>query len=208
MNPSSPDGHYFSPEPSVASDPRVVDVLLDGVDLQLQSDAGVFSHGQLDEATRIFLDGVPSPPAHGNLLDLGCGYGPIALTLATWSPGARVYAIDVNERACDLTRDNARRAKLDNVHVSTPQQTPADVVFDAIYSNPPIRIGKQALHELLATWLQRLAPTGVCYLVVGKHLGADSIAKWLTSQGLRVDRLSSKQSYRVLEVRRTDREQI
>ncbi len=208
MNPSSPGGQYFSPEPSVASNPRVVDVLLDGVDLQLQSDAGVFSHGQLDEATRIFLEGVPAPPARGNLLDLGCGYGPIALTLATWSPGAQVYAVDINERACDLTRSNAERAGITNVHVSTPQHTPADVVFDVIYSNPPIRIGKKALHELLVTWLGRLAPAGVCYLVVGKHLGADSIAKWLTSQGFRVDRLSSKQSYRILEVRRTDREQI
>lgn len=184
----------------------MVDVLLDGVDLQLQSDAGVFSYGQLDEATRIFLDGVPAPPDSGNLLDLGCGYGPIALTLATWSPATQVYAVDINERACDLTRANAERAGITNVHVSTPQQTPTDVVFEAIYSNPPIRIGKQALHDLLATWLQRLTPTGVCYLVVGKHLGADSIAKWLMAQGFRVDRLSSKQSYRILEVRRTDRD--
>lgn len=208
MSESSPGGHYFSPAPGAASDPREIDVLLDGVDLRLTSDTGVFSYGRLDNATRIFLESVPRPPSSGNLLDLGCGYGPIALTLATWSPGAQVYAVDINERACELTRRNAERAGLSNVRVATPRQLPDAVEFDAIYSNPPIRVGKKALHELLAHWLGRLALSGVCYLVIGKHLGADSVARWLTSQGFAVDRRSSRQSYRILEVRRTDKEHM
>lgn len=206
MSQLSASGHYFSPDPDAASDPREVDILLPGVDLTLRSDTGVFSHGHLDEATRIFLEGVPAPPEEGNLLDLGCGYGPIGLTLATWSPRARVLAIDVNERARALTRANAERAGLANVTVWAPEETPDDVRFDAIYSNPPIRIGKKALQELMGHWLGRLTEEGVGYFVVGKHLGADSLAKWLVGQGFSVDRLSSRQSYRILEVRRADQE--
>jgi len=112
-----------------------------------------------------------------------------------------VYAVDVNERARDLTGRNAERAGLRNVHVAAPEQIPRDVEFDAIYSNPPIRVGKQALHLLLTEWLARLARSGVCYLVIGKHLGADSIARWLAAQGFEVARRSSRQSYRILEVR-------
>ncbi|WP_134322870.1 class I SAM-dependent methyltransferase [Cumulibacter soli] len=193
--------HYFSQTPDIRSEPRDVDVLLPDISLTLTSDHGVFSYGRLDDATRIFLESAPPPPASGSLLDLGCGYGPIALTLAARSPHSDVIAIDVNERARALTAANAQRNALSNVTVCPPEAVPADIVFDAIYSNPPIRIGKRPLQALLLHWLGRLAPDGTAYFVVGKHLGSDSLAGWLTGQGFDVERVSSRNSYRTLQVR-------
>ncbi|WP_153506629.1 class I SAM-dependent methyltransferase [Cumulibacter manganitolerans] len=193
--------HYFSSTPGALSDPKEVDVLLPDVDLTLWTDAGVFSHGRLDAATRIFLETAPAPPPTGVLLDLGCGYGPIALVLASRSPKAQVLAVDVNERALGLVRRNADRNGLRNVTASLPEDVPEDLELAAIYANPPIRIGKQAMREMLLHWLSRLAADGVAYLVVGKHLGSDSLAGWLEEQGFEVVRMASRNSYRTLEVR-------
>lgn len=197
--------HYFSSAPQAPSEPKDVDVLLPDVSLTLTSDSGVFSHGRLDDATRILLESAPAPPADGVLLDLGCGYGPIALTLASRSPAAQVIAVDVNERARSLTVANAERNGLANVAVHSPDEVPEQLTFRAIYANPPVRIGKPALQQLMLRWLRRLDDDGVAYLVIGKHLGADSLASWLGGQGYAVQRLSSRNSYRVLQVRGGER---
>lgn len=157
----------------------------------------MFSSNRLDPGTAVLLQRAPRPPATGTLLDLGCGYGPIACVLAQRAPEAEVWAVDSNARARELARDNADTWGLDNVHVDNP---PPHVRFDAIYSNPPIRIGKPALHALLATWLARLRPCGAAYLVVQRNLGADSLQRWLVEQGYGCDRLSSAKGYRILEV--------
>ena len=170
--------------------------------MDLETDAGVFSAGRVDPGTRVLLAEAPAPPA-GDLLDLGCGYGPIALALALLAPAARVWAVDVNERALELTRHNARSAGAGNVAACRPEEVPADLEFAAIYSNPPVRVGKPALHELLLTWLGRLRPDGAAYLVVQSHLGSDSLARWLRDQGYDVSRLASKNAYRVLRVAET-----
>jgi 16S rRNA (guanine1207-N2)-methyltransferase len=167
----------------------------------LQTDSGVFSAERLDAGTRVLLAEAPPPPAQGDLLDLGCGYGPIALALASRAPQARVWAVDVNERALELTRLNAETAGLNNLVVRRPEEVGADQRFAAIYSNPPIRVGKAALHEMLLRWLPRLDDGGAAYLVVQSHLGSDSLARWLAGEGFRVRRLASKNAYRVLEVR-------
>ena len=176
---------------------------LPDLSLELQVDRGVFSAGRVDPGTKVLLLEAPAPPSTGDLLDLGCGYGPIALALATRAPGATVWAVDVNERALDLTRANASAAGLDNVRVATPDAVPDDVRFAAIWSNPPVRVGKAVLHDLLTTWLPRLTPAGRALLVVQKHLGSDSLHRWLQQQGWHVDRLTSRMAYRVLEVRRS-----
>jgi 16S rRNA G1207 methylase RsmC len=190
--------HYFTAEPSAASRPDTVRVRLADVDLTLASDAGVFSGGRLDRGTRILLEHAPMPPVRGPLLDLGCGYGPITLVLATRRRRLPVWAVDVNDRALALTRANA--ADLGNVSVGRPDEVPDDVEFAGIYSNPPIRSGKAALHGLMQRWLPRLAPGGRAYLVVHKHLGADSLTDWLREQGWPTTRLTSVQGYRILEV--------
>ncbi|MGE0796095.1 MAG: class I SAM-dependent methyltransferase [Acidimicrobiia bacterium] len=170
--------------------------------LDLATDRGVFARGAVDPGTKLLLLEAPPPPGTGDLLDLGCGYGPIALTLARRSPGATVWAVDLNRRALALTAANATAAGLPNVRVAEPDDVPDGVTFGAVWSNPPIRIGKPALHELLARWLGRLAPGGVADLVVQRHLGADSLAEWLRGQGWAVERLRSRMSYRLLEARR------
>lgn len=174
-------------------------VLPDGT-LDLATDRGVFARADVDPGTKLLLLEAPPPAPSGHHLDLGCGYGPIALTLARRAPAATVWAIDVNRRALDLTRGNAEAAGLTNVRVAEPGDVPDDVRFSTIWSNPPIRIGKAALHDLLRQWLARLAPGGRAVLVVQKHLGADSLARWLTEHGHPTTRLRSRVGYRLLEV--------
>ena len=193
--------HYFEARPEVPSRPRTVHLRLPDMDLELQSDRGVFGSKGVDLGTLVLLREGPAPPAEGEILDLGSGYGPIAVALARRAPGARVWAVDVNERAVELARANAATAQLANVTAATPDQVPADIQFDAVYSNPPVRVGKAPLHRLLMEWLPRLKPEGVGYLVVQRNLGSDSLAAWLAEQGFEVARLKSKKGYRLLEVR-------
>ena len=191
-------GHYFDDVPSGDDRRRDVTVVIGGRESVFTTSGGVFSHDGLDKATAVLLASAP-PPTSGVVLDLGCGWGPIACSLAT-TP-AEVWAVDVNERALELTRLNAERLGV-TVRATMPHEVPADVVFDQIWSNPPIRVGKQALHELLLRWLPRLAPGGTARLVVGKNLGADSLQRWLGEQGWPTARIGSEKGFRVLEVRR------
>jgi 16S rRNA (guanine1207-N2)-methyltransferase len=195
--------HYFSPDPDTPSQPTTVRLDLPDLSLVLRADRGVFSGTRVDPGTKVLLGAAPAPPPAGDLLDLGCGYGPIALALATRSPAATVWAVDVNDRALALAAANAADAGLANVRAVRPEAVPADVGFAAIWSNPPVRIGKAALHELLTTWLARLAPGAAATLVVQKHLGADSLHRWLQGEGWAVERLASRMAYRVLDVRAT-----
>ena len=195
------DGQYWTDSPGVASRPSEVDLLLPDVDLRLTTDRGVFSADRVDRGTRyLLLEGPDLPTGPVDLLDLGCGYGPIACTLASRRPEARVWAVDVNERARDLCRANAAAAGLANVEVAAPDDVPVDVRLAAIWSNPPIRIGKPALHDLLTRWLDLLTPDGTAHLVVQRHLGADSLARWLDDRGWATERRGSRKGFRLLDV--------
>lgn len=190
---------YFEEDPAAASRPSEVELVLPDLTTSLTTDRGVFSASQIDPGTRYLLLEAPTPPSSAReVLDLGCGYGAIARTLAHRVPNARVWAVDVNQRARALAAANLRGL---NAVVADPQSVPRDVTFDLIWSNPPIRIGKDALHELLTIWLDRLAPGGTAALVVQRHLGADSLARWLNDQGWDTSRLGSRKGYRLLQVR-------
>ena len=195
-------GQYFEDDPSVASDPRPVEVALPDVAFTLTADRGVFSAEHLDAGTKLLLlEAPPLGDGDETILDLGCGWGPITCVAAARAPHATVWGVDVNERARSLTAANAASIGAgDRVHVAAPDDVPDDVRFDRILSNPPIRIGKAALHDLLDRWLTRLTPTGTAHLVVQKHLGSDSLAKWLEQRGHRVERLTSRAGFRILEV--------
>ena len=199
--------HYFDVDDGelerLGSSPREVSWTVHGASVTAASDRGVFSYGRLDRGTSVLFDLVPAPPPSGVFLDVGCGWGSIALSLATLSPAAKVYAVDVNPRALDLTARNASRLDLDNVHVSQPHDIHPGITFDLVWSNPPIRVGKEAMHSILDTWLNRLSPNGVAYLVVQKNLGSDSLADWLRGRGFDVDRIGSRKGFRVLRVART-----
>lgn len=198
--------HYFSARPASAADLRTRRVHLAGQDLEVTVASGVFSPDGIDRGTAVLLREAPAPPPAGTFLDLGCGWGPLALTLALRSPDAEVWAVDVNERSLDLLRRNAIDLEARSIRVVGPDQVPDDVRFDLIWSNPPIRIGKPALHELLRRWLTRLAPGGAAYLVVAKNLGGDSLQRWLaeTFGAYAVTRLATDKGFRVIEVRGHD----
>lgn len=198
--------HYFTGTPTTASRPSSVDLILpEGRLLTLAVDRGVFSGDRVDPGTRLLLAEGPTIQAEAKVLvDLGCGYGPLAVSLGLRAPkGAIVWAVDVNERARALCSDNAIANGVgDVVRVVAPDQVPADLLVDEIWSNPPIRIGKAALHRLLEEWLRRLRPdAGRAHLVVHKNLGADSLQRWLTEGGWTTERLLSRGGYRVLTAR-------
>lgn len=200
-HPASPHDHYFSAAPASAEDRRTLVVRLAGRDVPVRTAAGVFSPGRLDLGTEVLLRSVPDPPPAGDVLDLGCGWGPVALALALRSPACRVWAVDVNARAVDLLRGTASDLGLASVVAVTPEEVPDDVRFAAIWSNPPIRIGKPALHALLSRWLPRLADGAAAHLVVQRNLGADSLQRWIADElGLPVERAASAKGFRVLRV--------
>ena len=198
----SSSDHYFTPEPTSPSTPTTHQVQVRKLQLTLAGDRGVFNHGELDWGTRVLIENAQVPPG-AVLLDLGCGGGAIAVALAKLRPDAQVWAVDVNERAIEVARRTVKLNELSNVRVVTVGDVPADLQFDAIWSNPPIRIGKDELHRLLREWLARLTPQGCADLVVHKNLGSDSLAKWLAAEGYVVQRHASKQGYRILHVTRT-----
>lgn len=194
--------HYFAAQPSARDGREDAAATVWGRDLALVSAPGVFSRGRLDLGTGVLLRSFDPPDRGGTLLDLGCGYGPIACALAVADPAAMVWAVDVNERALELTAENAERCGVgDRVRVATPDSVPAGVTFDAVWSNPPVRIGKPALHDLLLRWLPRLAPDGEARLVIGKNLGGDSLQRWLIEQGWPTERVASAKGFRVFRSR-------
>ena len=193
--------HYFSGTPTGPEHRRPLDVEVWGRRFVLQSADGVFAADRLDRGTEILLRESVPPTGSPAVLDLGCGYGPVALGIALACPGARVDAVDVNERALALCRDNAAALGVaDRVRALRPDQVEPGQTYDEIWSNPPIRIGKEALHALLLMWLPRLREGGEARLVVGKNLGADTLQRWLVEQGFGCERVASSKGFRVLVV--------
>jgi 16S rRNA (guanine1207-N2)-methyltransferase len=194
--------HYFSADPSVPFRRAPVRCTVWGRELELTSGSGVFAQGRLDIGTAVLFREAEPPAGARRVLDLGCGYGVIGLAVAAAVPRARVTGVDVNERALLLANENAAALGLaDRFTACTPEAVPEDATYDEIWSNPPIRIGKEALHALLLVWLPRLEPGGRAVLVVGKNLGADSLQRWLGDQGFPAERLASAKGFRVLQAR-------
>jgi 16S rRNA G1207 methylase RsmC len=202
--------HYFTAEPASASERRQVRVFLAGREVIVETAPGIFCPDRVDIGTTVLLDEAPAPPPIGNLLDIGSGWGPIALALGLLSPDANIWAVDVNQRALGLARDNAKRLGVKSFQALTPDEVPADIRFSAIWSNPPIRVGKTALHEMLLMWLPRLEAGGTAYLVVQKNLGADSLQRWLATEleamepgAFSVGRYATARGFRVISAHRT-----
>ncbi|MEY4632946.1 MAG: hypothetical protein RLZ18_318 [Actinomycetota bacterium] len=199
------NNHYFTSAPSGDAERHRFTIPGPQGDLTIEGSAGVFSRHGLDKGTAVLLDTMrkhnfPHPPDGSSLCDIGCGSGVIAITLAAMFPQCTVYAVDVNERARALCADNARANALTNVVVCAPDEIDEAIRFSLVWSNPPIRIGKDALHELLLLWLGRLTIDGLAHLVVNKNLGADSLQKWMESNNYSVERLGSSKGFRVFEV--------
>lgn len=200
------DNHYFASSPEGPLVPREITVTLNGNKYSVLTAGGVFSPEHIDQGTQVLLTHLEKANPSGNFLDIGCGWGPIALALALHSPKAVIYAIDVNQRSLELTKLNAERLGISNIIVCKPEEVPHDIQFDEIWSNPPIRVGKVVLHEILTLWINRLTTGGTARLVVQKNLGSDSLHKWLTqefSPEFESTRIDSSKTFRVLKVTRT-----
>jgi 16S rRNA G1207 methylase RsmC len=198
--------HYFSQEPKSEYQPKQIELDVAGEVFKVSTASGTFSPLRLDVGTSVLIDHLELAPQEGNILDLGCGWGAIALNLAKHSPKAKVWAVDVNNRSLELTAENAKIVGLENIQTAIPESVPKELMFSGIWSNPPIRIGKKELHELLLGWLPRLEKGASAYLVVQKNLGSDSLQKWLTetlTDDYEVSRLTSVKTYRIIKVLRT-----
>ncbi|MEY5057713.1 MAG: hypothetical protein RI987_517 [Actinomycetota bacterium] len=196
--------HYFSETPGSDYKLKEIQVVIDGASVTVQTAGGIFSPDHIDQGTAVLLNHLDEAPPGGNVLDIGCGWGPIALSLAKRSPKALIWAVDVNERSLALTRANAQRLGIENIRVCKPEEVPTDLTFDGIWSNPPIRVGKDVLHGLMLHWLPRLNLDADAYLVVQKNLGADSLQRWLEAElpsNFSTIRVDSAKSFRVLRVR-------
>lgn len=199
------DNHYFASSPEGPLVPREITVTLNGNKYSVLTAGGVFSPEHIDQGTQVLLTHLEKANPSGNFLDIGCGWGPIALALALHSPKAKIYAIDVNERSLELTKLNVERLGLTNIVVCKPEEVPRDIEFDEIWSNPPIRVGKVVLHEILTLWINRLTAGGTARLVVQKNLGSDSLHKWLIQEfnpNFESTRIDTSKTFRVLKVTR------
>jgi 16S rRNA (guanine1207-N2)-methyltransferase len=197
--------HYFSSTPEGDLKLRTIHATIAGAERELVTANGIFSPAHIDAGTQVLLSHVPKPPPGGNLLDLGCGWGPMALTLALESPHATVWAVDVNERALDLVRANAKKLSISNINAVLPQNVPEDITFMSIWSNPPIRVGKNELHNILQTWLPKLELDADAWLVVQRNLGSDSLHRWMESafpSDFSFTRAATHKGYRLLRARR------
>jgi len=197
--------HYFTAAPASPQNLRTIKVTLAGTELEVTTAGGVFSPDRLDAGTAVLFANMPPLPPGGDFLDLGSGWGPISITMALASPHATVWAVDVNERALDLVRRNAEALGLKNINAVLPDDVPDEILFRTIRSNPPIRVGKNMLHEMLQRWLPRLDERSDAWLVVQRNLGADSLQRWIGSTfhpGYSVSRTATGKGYRVLKVRK------
>lgn len=196
--------HYFSETPASNFKPKEINVTINGREVSVTTAGGVFSPDHIDQGTNVLLAHIDEAPAGGDILDIGCGWGPIALSLASHSPKATIWAVDVNERSLELTAANAARLGLTNIKCVKPEDVPSDLKFSGIWSNPPIRVGKEVLHEILLNWIPRLQNEADAYLVVQKNLGADSLHRWLEAElpdNFSTIRVDTAKSFRVLRVR-------
>ncbi|HEY5821538.1 MAG TPA: methyltransferase [Propionibacteriaceae bacterium] len=191
--------HYFSPSPDSPLHRKTIEADVWGHQWSMTTANGVFAGDGVDRGTAALLRESKPPVGTPRVLDLGCGYGTIALAVALACPGAVVDAVDVNERALLLCGENAAAVGVaDRVRALLPDQVEPGRVYDEIWTNPPIRVGKDALHELLLTWLPRLAAGGTARIVISKNLGGDTLLRWLNDQGFPTTRVATDKGFRVL----------
>ena len=190
--------HYYTRDPQSASRPAECRFEYRGVSLNFTTDAGVFSRGEVDTGTRLLLEALPEEMA-GEILDLGCGWGVIGISIARKWPETRVTMADVNLRALELTRENAKRNRAEVICTeSDGMEAFAGKTFDAVVTNPPIRAGKQVIYKMFADAAGCLKPGGALYLVIRKQQGAESCIRYLQTLYKRTEKLDKSGGFWVI----------
>lgn len=194
--------HYFSEQPESEIRSKEISFEVAGHTFSATTESGTFSVQKLDKGTEVLLRLHSEFSESGHVLDIGCGWGPISLAIGKLRPKTQVWALDVNQRSLKLTQQNSAKAGLTNIKVVLTEEIPAGLTFSGIWSNPPIRVGKSVLHDLMRTWLPRLELGASAFLVVQKQLGAESFEKWLASEFkmMTVTRPYQDKGYRVIRV--------
>ncbi|MBY0218011.1 class I SAM-dependent methyltransferase [Paenibacillus illinoisensis] len=197
--------HYYSDKPQVAHDRRATEAELRGWKLRFVTDAGVFSKSGIDYGSRVLIDAVELT-AGAHVLDVGCGYGPIGLTAAKLVPEGHVTMIDINERAVELSRENAKANGITNVTVlqSNLLSEVNQRDFDAVLTNPPIRAGKETVHTIFEQAYQHLKVGGSLWIVIQKKQGAPSAKAKLESLFGRVEEVTKDKGYRIFKAVKTE----
>lgn len=189
---------YYTADPTSESRPVPCAFPYRGHGMNFMTDAGVFSKGELDQGTRLLLDALPA--LSGDVLDLGCGWGAIGVSIARANPDCRVVMVDVNRRALQLSRDNLERNHTAaEVIESDGMAQVLDRTFDAVITNPPIRAGKQVIYKMFADAAAHLNQGGALYLVIRKQQGAESCVKYLKTLFGQVEKLDKSGGFWVLK---------
>lgn len=192
--------HYYAKDPKVESRPQEWSVQLRGNQLRFKTDAGVFSKGEVDFGSRLLVESFNMPEVEGRVLDVGCGYGPIGLTIATSFPKREIHMVDVNERALALSKHNAERNHITNAVIYPSSALTAVQVdnFAAILTNPPIRAGKDTVFAFYENSFAKLGSGGELWVVIQKKQGAPSSAKRLEEIFGNVETVEKKKGYYIL----------
>ena len=192
--------HYYSTDPSVKSEERMITYELGENKFLFISDNGVFSKNHVDFATDFMIRTIYEE-VKGSVLDVGCGYGPIGICIAKKSNVTKVTMLDVNHRALDLTKRNAEKNKVaDKVNILESNGFEnINEKFNVIITNPPIRAGKEVIYKMYSDAKDSLVDGGILYLVINKKHGAPSTIKFLESLYGNCEVLDKKSGFNVLK---------
>lgn len=193
--------HYYSKEQQVESNPRNWSFTLRNHSFLFKTDNGVFSKGEVDFGSRLLVETFRFPEISGDVLDVGCGYGPIGLSIAKDARDRNVHMVDVNERALLLANENARLNQISNtsIYESFCLDQVAKNNFAVILTNPPIRAGKQVVHQILEQSYNHLAPSGELWVVIQKKQGAPSAIEKLEGLFQDVEVVEKKKGYFIIK---------
>jgi 16S rRNA (guanine1207-N2)-methyltransferase len=197
--------HYYSRIQNVESDPVYWDFKLRNHLFRFKTDNGVFSKREVDFGSRLLIESFVLPEVEGNVLDVGCGYGPIGLSIAKSFETVSVHMVDINERALALAKENARLNKIDNVVIYESDRLTGVNVFDfaAIVTNPPIRAGKKIVHDIFEQSADHLKSGGELWVVIQKKQGAPSAINKLNEIYSEVSVVEKKKGYYVIRAKKS-----
>ncbi len=196
--------HYYSNKPQTESKPRQWKFTLLGHDFTFETDAGVFSKSEVDFGSRVLIDAFIMPEVTGDVLDVGCGYGPIGLSIAKANPERCIHMMDINTRAISLAEKNAKLNGIQNVRIfeSDGLAAAGEIQAAAILTNPPIRAGKETIFRFYDESYEKLVERGELWVVIQKKQGAPSTVSHLEEMFSEVEVVEKKKGYWIIKAKK------